>query len=80
MIKVICDRCKKEIEGTSYYTIDIYAADIEPQSKWTSSMDTASQNVKTNMMSLYNAKPQYCKKCKSEIEDFIKNKNMWSRV
>lgn len=74
MIKMICDRCGKEIEGTTYYTVSIYAEDINPTSTKTVTYTTAVQNVNTNMKALFNSKPQYCKKCRDEIEEFIKGK------
>ncbi len=73
MIKMVCDRCGKEIEGTTYYTVSIYAEDINPKTEYRVYVDTAIQNLNTAMISL-NTKPQYCKKCRDEIEEFIKNK------
>lgn len=73
MIKMICDRCGKEIEGTTYYTVSIYAADINPKTEYTTSASAAIQNL-SNALSVFNAKPQYCKKCRDEIEAFINNK------
>ena len=74
MIKMHCDRCGKEIKGTTYYTINIYAEDINPKVDYRVSAETAVQNVNTNVMALFNAKPQYCKKCRDEIEAFINKK------
>lgn len=74
MIKMHCDRCNKEIEGTTYYTISIHADDINPKAEYTVCADTAVQNMSTNMMALFNSKPQYCKKCRDEIVAFINNK------
>lgn len=73
MIKMHCDRCGEEIEGTSYYTIDINAMDINPKNGPTVTMSTAIQKL-ANAMSVVNGKPQYCKKCKDDIEKFIYNK------
>lgn len=74
MIKMICDRCEREIEGTTYYMVSIHAADINPKVDYRVSAETAVQNVNTNVMALFNAKPQYCKKCRDEIEAFINKK------
>lgn len=68
-----CDRCGEEIKGTTYYTVSIYAEDINPKIEYTVYAETAIQNVNTNMKMLFNAKPQYCKKCRDEIEAFINN-------
>ena len=72
MIKMICDRCGKEIEGTTYYTVSIGAVDINPRVEHTVSASTAIQNL-SNALSALNARPQYCKKCRDEIEAFINN-------
>ena len=74
MVKIHCDRCGKEIEGTTYYTINICAEDINPKTEYTVYAETAFQNCNTAMEMLFNAKPQYCKKCKDEIEEVIKSK------
>lgn len=74
MIKVYCDRCGKEIEGTTYYTISIYAEDINPKTEYAVYTETAIQNANTNIEILFNTKPQYCKKCRDEIEEFIRSK------
>jgi hypothetical protein len=73
MIKMHCDRCGEEIKGTTYYTVSIYAEDINPKTEYIVYAETAIQNVNTNMKMLFNAKPQYCKKCRDEIEAFINN-------
>ena len=74
MIKMHCDRCGEEIKGNTYYTIYIYAEDINPAPIETVSYATAIQNVQTNTLALFNAKKQYCKKCRDEIEAFINRK------
>lgn len=71
MIKMHCDRCGEEIEGTTYYTISIHADDINPKQDGTIALATALQNLETNTSALFNAKKQYCEKCKNEIEAFI---------
>lgn len=70
MIKIHCDRCGEEIKGTTYYTINIYAEDINPKPE-TISYTTAVQNFQTNTLAMFNAKKQYCEKCINEIEKFI---------
>ena len=71
MIKMICDRCGKEIEGTTYYTISIHAQDINPKPEYAvTNTATAVQNL-ANAFSVINGKPQYCKRCRDKIEDFI---------
>ena len=72
MIKMHCDRCGEEINGTTYYTISIYAYDINPKPAETVAYATAIQNFETNTLAMFNTKPQYCKKCRDEIENFIK--------
>lgn len=74
MIKMICDRCGKEIKGTTYYTISIYADDISPASDGTVAYTTAIQNFQTNTLAMFNVKKQYCKDCIDKIEAFINNK------
>lgn len=74
MIKMICDRCGKEIEGTTYYMVGIYAEDINPKVEHSiTSVATAFENL-SNTFSVLNSKPQYCKKCRDEIEAFINKK------
>lgn len=70
MIKMYCDRCGKEIEGTTYYTLSIYAEDINPIKNMQSST-TAMQNLSENMGKVFSQKKCYCEKCKIEIEKFI---------
>lgn len=74
MIKMICDRCGKEIEGTTYYTIKIHAEDINPSIDYSQSLTTALQNFKTNSSALFKTEKQYCSKCIDEINNFINNK------
>ena len=74
MIKMICDRCGKEIEEATYYTVSIYAEDINPKPEYAvTTAATAIQNL-SNAFTVFNAKPQYCKKCRDEIEAFINKK------
>ena len=48
MIKMHCDRCGEEIKGTTYYTVSIYADDINSKSAETVTYTTAAQNIQTN--------------------------------
>lgn len=70
---VICDRCGEKANscGTSYYTIGIYAHDINPSIDWSVSSDTAAQNVNENMNKIFGKERHYCKKCKEKIEKFM---------
>lgn len=72
MIKIHCDRCGKEIKGTTYYTISIYADDVNPESERTVTYATAIQNLQT----MFNVKKQYCEDCRDKIEAFINNNNL----
>ena len=73
MIKIHCDRCGKEIKGTTYYTINIYTEDINPVPAETIAYAAALQNMNTNISAMFNAKKQYCKDCIDKIEAFINN-------
>lgn len=71
MNKKICDRCGEEIEGTTYYTVNIYGHDINPTNDTRVCMDTAIQNLSEGMKKVNNPERCYCKHCKSEIEMYI---------
>lgn len=73
MIKMHCDRCGKEIKGTTYYTINICAEDINPAPVKTVTYTTAIQNLQTSTLTMLNVQKQYCKLCKDDIERFINN-------
>ena len=73
MVKMYCDRCGKEIKGTTYYTINIYAEDINPVPVETVAYATVLQNVNTNISAMFNAKKHYCKDCRDKVEAFINN-------
>lgn len=68
-----CNRCGKKIEGSTYYTIDIYGHDINPTNDNRVAFDTATQNVFTNMNKIFEQEKCYCKECKEKIESFIFN-------
>lgn len=68
MIKIVCDRCKNIIEGSTYYTINIYGHDIEPKNDGTVSAKTACQNAYTNSLEIFRSQRHYCEDCKNIIE------------
>lgn len=68
MIKRICDRCNKEIQG-NYWTIDIY--EKEDYTKRVSTMG-AVNNMSQNLNKIFNKEKEYCKECIEEIEKVIK--------
>lgn len=70
---VTCDRCKKKCEGTTYYTVDIYANDIKSIGDGSVTMKTASQNAQTNTYKLFNQEKHYCESCRDKIEAFLKD-------
>ena len=69
-IKIICDRCGKTIDGTTYYMIDIHAEDINNQ-YGVSSFDTIATNINTTFQHVFAGRPCYCKRCIDSIRDFI---------
>ena len=73
MIKMHCDRCGKEIKGTTYYTVSIYANDINSKPVETVTYTTAIQDLETNILAMFNVQKQYCKDCRDKIEAFIDN-------
>ena len=74
MIKMHCDRCGEEIQGTTYYTISFNANDINPVNYYTSTFATADYNTASAMSKALSVEKQYCKKCIDEIDSFINNK------
>ena len=72
MIKMVCDRCGKEIKGTTYYTIYIGAEDINPVDKVICSTSTAIQNIGNTFAALL-GRTHYCKECKDKFEAFMSN-------
>lgn len=72
MNKVFCDRCGKEcVEGSAYYTIDIYGFDVNPTNDGRMSLDAATQNMETNLTKAAKTQRHYCKQCKDEIAQFM---------
>jgi hypothetical protein len=65
---VTCDRCKKKVEGNTYYTIDIYGHSIGGIGF---SIDAAAQNVETNTAKMFGAQKHICPLCIGFIKRFI---------
>ena len=79
MVKITCDRCGKEVKGTTYYTIDIRGRDINSACHdYTSdlcSSSTAAFNLQYAFEAIYGQR-HYCEDCKNEIRDFIASKEV----
>ena len=75
MIKFICNKCRKDITGSTYYTVDIYGHDINPTNDNTMACTTVTQNISTNMLKTFSKEKHYCEKCKLQIEKFIGENN-----
>ena len=73
MIKkiVYCDRCKREITGSAYYTVDIYAEDLVDSKDGRQSLETGSQNFVTNFAKVFGENKQYCASCVNKLERFL---------
>lgn len=71
MIKMFCNKCGKEIEGTTYYTINIVGKDIEPVSNYESCADTYSYNISQSLLKALTKEKHYCKECKDKVEAFL---------
>ena len=74
MIKfnVICDRCRKECAGTTYFTVQqIGGFDINPTNDGRESTETASHNLSTNLNSIFGIPKHYCKDCIDKIRKFM---------
>lgn len=69
-IKITCDRCGKDIEHNTYYTIDIGARAVT--SIYGISFDGTALNIRNSLAPLLD-KACYCKCCIDSIRDFIKN-------
>lgn len=77
MTKVLCDRCGQEcVEGSTFYTIDIYGHDIQPTNDGRIAFDAYSQNFSTNLSKMLKQERHYCKRCKDEIERFMRKTKM----
>ena len=75
MYKVICDRCKNPIDGTTYYTVDIYGHDISPTDDDRLFLTTAAQNLITNVIKAEGLEKHYCALCKDKIEEFLRTED-----
>lgn len=75
MVKLICDRCKNELDN-KYYTINFLEYDTNPhyESVTTASASACSYSeTRVGALKMLNSQKMYCKKCKCEIENFISN-------
>lgn len=74
MIKLICDRCGKEIDGDKYYTINIFSNDIYPTyNNITNAVYTQSSclNSRESILEMFNRTKIYCKNCRDKIEKIV---------
>lgn len=79
MIRITCNRCGKEIKGTTYYTIDIKDRGVcsscyEASSSWPYSAHATAPSVQSAFESIY-GQEHYCEECIDKIRDFIKKQN-----
>lgn len=73
MVKIYCDRCKEELDK-KYYTINFWEYDTNPRYEpMTTAYASAcsSSESRVGALKMLNSQRMYCKKCKSEIENFI---------
>ena len=73
MVKLICDRCKKDIEE-KYYVINFWEYETNPKYEPITSYATSctySTESRDSALKFLNSRTMYCKKCKNEIEKFI---------
>ena len=73
MIKniVTCDRCKKRCGGTTYYTININAHDINPTNDGRVSFETLASNVHEFSMTAFGNKKHYCGNCITSLGEYM---------
>ena len=73
MIKntVVCDRCGKEINESTYYTIDINGNDVHPSKDGRVSLKTMCQNNETLYKKISGTERHYCSECVKDISDYI---------
>lgn len=69
MIKMFCDKCGKEIKGTTYYYIYSRAGDIEP-TKSGISLSTSAFNTQKRLEEISKEKV-FCPICIDKIIKFI---------
>ena len=70
---VTCDRCKKKVEGDTYYTIDVYGHTAGPPGV---STDVAIQNIETNTAKIFGTQKHICQECIRQIKSFIRDGNI----
>lgn len=72
MIKRICDRCNKEIQG-NYWIIRIYE---ETDSNIRVTAVGAENNLNQNINRMFNKEKEYCRECIEEIGKVINKKEV----
>lgn len=70
MIKMFCDKCGKEIEGTTYYYIHFRANDIEPNKCGLSFSTTYAFNIQKRLEEISKEKT-FCPTCIDKIIEFV---------
>lgn len=73
MIKntVVCDRCGKEINESTYYAIDINGNDVHPSKDGRVSSTTFCHRAKKVCEKLSGTEHHYCSECAKDISDYI---------
>ena len=75
MVKIYCDRCREELDK-KYYTINFWEYDTNPHYEsvtFACASSDGSSNTRDGALKMLNSQRMYCKKCKSDIENFISN-------
>ena len=67
---VICDRCRRKCEGSTYYTIDISATDVISTDDGRVSCKTASHTMNDTLKKMHGYIRHYCENCKNAIVEF----------
>ena len=68
---VTCDRCKKKCEGTTYYTLNINAHDINPTNDGRVSFETLANNTYVFAMTAFGSKKHYCENCIKSLGEYM---------
>lgn len=73
MVKIYCDRCKKEIVGEHYYTIIIGKAEINPKYEYNISdcanaLSAYSRESEKSPFEKLNSQVMYCENCACDVE------------
>ena len=68
MIKIICDRCGKEISGLIYYTAEVNSK------SFCTSLDYAAEISARAINAAFKPERCLCKECAEAIEKFIEGK------